>query len=287
MTNKEILNNIVLGMNKGYYCGERTRNKIEPLHSTMNNLILENLGNGYEGHGYGMVDQSEYTLRTDTNSKWRPDGFFHREVSDISLTQPKGGALDYKAPYSNFWQNNQNAIKALSGEATKVRPYGNIFGAFIMVQDRAPYFDKEGKFVKLENFSKNVVSEWEKWALTNNSIDGAPDIVGVCIYHLNGFDYSKVFDKEDYANELNEFNGTVDFVEVEGVTSTDRFVFNNPNLFAENFSKMLKNRFGGTEKSKSFFELFLETPISEQEKYLVEHGKLSYVPSYIMKNGTL
>lgn len=281
MGNREILNDIVLRMNKGYHDGERTKGKVEPLHSAMNGLILGHLGDGYEGHGYGMADQSEYTLRTSTNSKWRPDGFFHREVSDISLTQPKGGAVDYKAPYSNFWQNNQNAIKTLSGEATKVRPYGNIFGAFIMAQDQIPYFDKGGKFIKLENCSKNVVSEWRKWAMTDNSIDGAPDIVGVCIYHLNGFDYSKVFDKEDYADELDRFNGSVDFVDIEGVTQTDRFILNNPRLFAENFSKMLRNRFGGTMKKKSFFELFLETPIAEQERYLIEHGKLSYVPSSI------
>lgn len=281
MVNKELLNEIVIGMNKGYFESSRGKEKVYPMHSHINKLISSTLGKNYDGHGYGLMNENEFVLTTNSNVKWKPDGFFHLEVPDISLVIPKGLAIDYKAPFSNILQNDQNFLKALSGEATRTRPYGNLFAAFIMVPETAPYFTKEGKLDHMEKCAESVVSEWKKWALSDNSIDGSPDLVGVCVYRLKGFDYSNIFDREDFINLLKDFNGVVEFAETKSGITTDRFIYNDIVLFAKNAAKMLVNKFGGTKKDKTFADLFLETPISEQEKYLVEHGKLTYVPSFV------
>ena len=87
-----------------------------------------------------------------------------------------------------------------------------------------------------------------------------------------------VYDKEDYGEMLKEFSDPVVYATSKNIATSGKFIFNDPNLFAQTYANMIRKEFGGTGKEKTFVELFLETPLDEQEKYLISQGKIVEVP---------
>lgn len=276
---KDFLTDVVRRMNCGYRESARGRAKTYPLHSEMNRKILENLGGDFDGRGDGMLEESEHTIVTECGS-WKPDGFFHSQVGNFDLIKPKGGTVDYKAPYSNINQNILNMSRILKGEASTIRPYGYEFSAFVITPDKVPYFDENGVVTKIEDVGKKLVDEMFQYSKLRSSLDCAPDLIGMCVYKMTDFDYKSIFTKGDYAKAVSEYDGPIEYVYYPGIESNDRFIYNDPDKYASVYSNMIRSEFSGTSKRKTFAELFQETPYEEQEKYLVEHGKLTFIPAY-------
>ena len=261
------------------YCesGPTSREKTKVLHSTVNRMILNNLGIGYTGDGDGLPNRKERTIKAGGQS-WKPDGFFYMDCGCDSLVTPRGGVIDYKAPMSNIPQNLQNVIKTISGESTRVRPYGYTMAAFFLLPDQAPYFDSKGRVKSIQKVTDSMLSEIVKYSQIGRGNDGSCDLVGVCLYHLDGFKMDEVYDKEDYAKMLKDFSGNITYVPNKNISTNGRFIYNDPVLFSKTYASMVSKRFSGTGKNKTFAELFQETPIDEQEKYLIAHGKIAEVP---------
>lgn len=276
---KDFLTDVVRRMNCGYRESVSGTAKTYPLHSEMNRKILANLGDDFDGRGNGMVEEREHTIVTECGS-WKSDGFFHPHVGDFDLTKPKGGAVDYKAPYSNINQNVYNTSRILKGEASTIRPFGYEFSAFVVVPDKVPYFNDDETVTKIENIGKKVVDEMLQYSSLTSSLDCAPDLIGVCVYKMTDFNYDDIFTKDDYAKAISEYDGPIEYVYYPGIESNGRFIYNDPDKFASVYAEMIKSKFSRTSKGKTFVELFQETSYEEQEKYLIEHGKLTFIPAY-------
>jgi hypothetical protein len=282
MTNDTFLSDVVREMSTGYHdIGATSKAKIRPLHVKESMLILEKLGDKYDFMGYGGASDKEMNLTNDANQSWRPDAVFYR-CNGINLDgAAKGAAIDYKGPFSNIIQNIDNYFKMFLSEASIVRPMDYLFAPFVMIPETAPYFSKDGVVMKLEKPAKPMIDKLRSLAETENAMDNAADLVGLCVYRLDDFDYDKIFTKEDYEKALLNYKGKISYAEVAGVKTTGRFIFNDPNLFAEKYAKMITEKFSGTSKEDSFARLFLETSVTDQVEYLRAHGKLPFVPSYI------
>ncbi len=276
---KDFLTDVVRRMNCGYRESARGRAKTYPLHSEMNIKILENLGGDFDARGDGMPEENEHAIMTECGS-WKPDGFFYPQVDNFDLIKPKGGAVDYKAPYSNIAQNVLNMSRILKGEASTIRPYGYTFSAFLLIPDRVPYFDDNNVLIRIEEIGRKLAGEMLQYSKLSNSLDCSPDLIGMCVYKMTDFNYNTIFTKDDYANALSEYDGPIEYVYYPEIKSEGRFIYNNPNEYAFIYANMIKSKFSGTSKRKSFAELFQETPYEEQEKYLISQGKITFIPTY-------
>lgn len=273
MFNKNFLNAVVPGMNKGYRKGVTGKAKIYPLHNEINRGIRNGLGDKFFTYGYGGDNEAECTIRSQSGH-WKPDGFFgqKRQVNNGILN---GGTIDYKAPYSNIIQNIGNVIGAFRSDAAVVRPEGNLFAGFIMVPEVAPYFTSDGKVRNLEHPVKKFAKELKNYANSDSSYDASPDLIGFVAYRMPGLDFSTIKTKRDYIKAITNYKGDIEFVNVEGVESDDKFIINDPETFVNKYVGMISSRYTENECESEYMKLFSQTPIEEQIKYLVAQGVLA------------
>ena len=280
MTNQEFLCDVVPKMNEGYRRGATGPTKLKPLHEAMNQAIALKLGSDYTAQGYGVGEGVECTVKTPNGGHWKPDLFVRRSSMPKTSSLTNGGTVDYKIPFSNVNQNIINYIGTFRSSASLVRPHGTLFGGFIMVNEQVPYFDKKGVVVKIETPAIKIVKELQSYAKTHNALDGAPDVIGLAVYRLTDFDYSKIFTKDEYIEALSDYNGKVEFVSIEGIKSEGNFLFNDFNGFIDKYVELVNKKFSGTSKEDSYANLFLRTPVEDQKRYLIEHNLLMDVKSY-------
>ena len=273
MFKKNFLNSVVPGMNRGYQKSATGRAKIYPLHAEVNKAIRKRLGRNFSTFGYGGDNEVECTIKSQSGH-WKPDGFFGLK-SQVSKGILRGGTIDYKAPYSNVYQNIGNVISALRSEAAVVRPAGNLFTGFVMVPETVPYFNSDGTVRNLESPARKFAKDLNAFANSDSSFDGSPDLIGFCAYRLPGLDLSKIKTKDEYTKALAEYNGRIEYVNLEGIKSNGKFIFNNPDEFVKRYSEMVSEHFSENASVEEYMKLFSQTPIEDQIKYLMQQGKLA------------
>ena len=267
-------------MNEGYRQGATGQTKLRPLHEAMNQAIAVKLGSNYTAQGFGVGDGVECTVKTPNGGHWKPDLFVRRSSMPKTSTLTNGAVIDYKIPFSNVNQNIMNYISAFRSEASLVRPHGTLFGGLIMVNEQIPYFCKDGVIDKIETPGVKIVKELQSHAKTNAALDGAPDLIGLCVYRLADFDYSKIFTKDEYTEALANYDGKIEFAPIEGIKSDGKFIFNDFIGFIDRYTELVSIRFSGTSKEDSYANLFLRTPLEDQKRYLIEHNLLMDVKPY-------
>lgn len=67
----------------------------------------------------------------------------------------------------NYSQNSNNYFENMLGETANIRSKGIPYFQIFIIPDKVPYYDKEGKIQKWENFSEINTSKYEKLAFDN------------------------------------------------------------------------------------------------------------------------
>lgn len=276
MTNQQFLKNVARPMILGYSESPTGTDKILPLHGTLGNSIEKILGPQYKYYGLGSKGNDGEKIIKEGRLSYTADCTFEN-----SETNTKRGIIECKAPFSSVKKNfSNNILHPAHSIAQIVRTKGYQFAFFIMLPNKTPLFTKEGILIKFEETGEHVFKKLKEISEADLSKDGSVDLICLCHYSLDSFDYEAVKTKEDYENMLRCYRGPISFKKINDAKSTKRLFFNDPSGFMQQFASLIKSGKKITTESQ-LVSLFLELPREVQVKFLEEQGKLPKIPSYV------
>lgn len=131
--------------------GDRSEEKIKPLHKFLGEAIKSLIGDKYEAYFLnGKEVQTEgkyYTKIIDIAIVEKG-----KEVKEVRIGPKKVFyipeilmAISVKFITSNFRQNANNYFENLLGECANLRSKGIKFAHFVVFRDKIPYFERNGK----------------------------------------------------------------------------------------------------------------------------------------------
>ena len=281
MTNQEFLNTVVSGMNHGYYISRRGKDKLIPLHGMVGNLVKDELGDGFAYYGYGDNNGDKEHNIKNHELGYNADCTFEKFDESGNIAKSNGGIIECKTFFSSGKKNiANNVVSPCNSIASKVRPLGYRFGFFFMTQNTIPLFTQSGEINGIEVVGKNTADAMKALSTIAINENNASDLLSLCVYDLPDFDYNLIHNQKDYASALMSYEGQIRFTDIQGINSTERFIFNDPTRFAAEFAKIVKSP-KKIVLTEEYAKLFSSLPIEEQEEYLIGRGLLPKIPFYI------
>ena len=154
MLNKK-LNGAVLESYKKYLeRGERSPEKLKPLHGFISKSIKEGLGDGYEVKSLGYGPGKEEKFR---------GGLYDKNVDiAISKEEKQIGAIAVKFVTSNYSQNANNYIENMIGETFNIRSADIIYSQVLIIKNPLPYLNRDKTVGKIETIHSEKIGKYKK-----------------------------------------------------------------------------------------------------------------------------
>lgn len=171
--------------------GDRSEEKIKPLHKFLGEAIKSLIGDKYE----------VYFLN---GKEVQTEGKYYTKIIDIAIVEkgkevkevrigPKKVfyipeilmAISVKFITSNFRQNANNYFENLLGECANLRSKGIKFAHFVVFRDKIPYFERNGKIKTWEQIEDKDIEKYIKLFEEMEKSFHAPDVIGIEIVNIN------------------------------------------------------------------------------------------------------
>ena len=185
----------------------RSTRKLVPLHSFIAKDLQQRLGKGYIVKSQGIDDGKEATVQ---------GRYFNKKV-DITIfyeDTPVAG-IAVKFVMQNYSQNANNYFENMLGETANLRseaiPYFQIF----VIPNKLPYFNKDGKITKWENFTEHHIEKYLKLSKDDAKLFfHTPNKTLLFVVQLT------TPEKENPNTSLNNRSGYLDYYSSNSVTIT-------------------------------------------------------------------
>jgi len=221
--------------------GDRSEEKLKPLHSWIGNTIKMFIPNQYDVYFLnGKEVQTEgqyYTKIIDVAIVKKGVKVSKRRVGAKNVFYiPKiEMAISIKFITSNFKQNANNYFENLLGECANLRAKGINFGHFVVFRDKIPYFDRKGKIKHWEILDDSDIKKYIKLFQEKEKFFHVPNFIGMEIIDINPI-------VEEFYNRKPEFTEEeIKAVEKEKGEIKIRNGINNTNLSNETKKFILEN----------------------------------------------
>ena len=101
---------------------------------------------------------------------------------------------------SNYKQNSGNYFDLMLGETANIRSAGQKYFQVLIIPEKLPYFDKNGKITKWEIIDKHHLEKYIKLSQDNKKqFYHTPDKTLLCIVHISE-PKTEIKTKQDYIN---------------------------------------------------------------------------------------
>lgn len=250
----ELYNAVKQSYHKYLLFGDRSEEKLKPLHTwtgnTIKNFISDDF-NVYFLNGKEVQTEGKYytkiidvaIVKKSINVIPRRVGFktvFY--IPEIEM------AISIKFITSNFKQNANNYFEGLLGECANLRAKGMKFGHFIVFRDKTPYFKRSKKIEHWEILEDRDINKYIKLFLEREKFFHSPNVMGIEIINIDPIVEERYNRKPKFTEE--EISRCVKMEKViirNGIHNTNfsdetkELILNNLNLeqFFTNIKKLL------------------------------------------------
>lgn len=137
----------------------RSTDKLKPLHGSIASDIANRLGSEYTLVSKGFEEDKEQRI----------EGRYFDKRVDIAILKDNTpiAAIGVKFVMQNYAQNANNYFENMLGETANLRasriPYFQIF----IILDKIPYYDKDEKITRWEEFSTHYIQKYIKLSCDN------------------------------------------------------------------------------------------------------------------------
>jgi len=172
--------------------GDRSEEKLKPLHSWVGNTIKE------------FIPPDLYDVYFLNGKEVQTEGKYYTKIIDVAIVK-KGVSIErrrvgfrsvfyipkieiavsIKFITSNFKQNANNYFENLLGECANLRAEGIKFGHFVVFRDKIPYFDRKGNIEGWETLDNNDIEKYIKLFEDREKFFHAPNFIGMEIININ------------------------------------------------------------------------------------------------------
>jgi len=152
MNNQQFLQTISRSFKVFLVAGSRSPKKLKVLHKEIAVDIQNRLGNDYTVRSYGIGDGTEGTIRGRYMEK-RVDILIYNNNKEL-------GAVGIKFVMNNYSQNSNNYFENMLGETANIRASNKNYFQILILPDRVPYYNKNGKINRWEEVSGHNIDKY-------------------------------------------------------------------------------------------------------------------------------
>ncbi len=232
---KDFFNAIKESYFKYLLCGDRSEEKLKPLHAWVGNTIKMFIPDLYEVYflnGKEVQTEGEYYTKVVdvaiVKKEFKP---IKRRIGFKSVFYiPKiEMAISIKFITSNFKQNANNYFENLLGECANLRARGIKFGHLVVFRDKIPYFGRNKKIKHWETLEDHDISKYIKLLFQEKEkFFHAPNFICVEVININPI-------VEEFYNRKPKFTEK----EIRKVIKTEGIIIQN-GIDNTNFSSNIK-----------------------------------------------
>jgi len=232
--------------------GDRSEEKLKPLHTWMGNTIK-------------LLINKEYNVYFLNGKEVQTEGAYYPKIIDIGVVkkditpiQKRIGfktvfyipniemAISIKFITSNFKQNANNYFENLIGECANLKAGGILFGHFVVFRDKIPYFERNGKLKGWEILEDDDIKKYIR-LFEKRNFPHVPDIIGIEVINIDPIIEEILQRKPKFTEE--EIKNLKNELEIkEGINNTNisddikNYILTNFALpkFFENINECLK-----------------------------------------------
>jgi predicted nucleic-acid-binding Zn-ribbon protein len=225
--------------------GDRSVEKLKPLHFWIGNTIKRFLSN-------------EYDLYFLNGKEVQTEGEYYTKIIDVGIvkkgievTVKRSGyrtvfyipkiemAISIKFITSNFKQNANNYFENLLGECANLRARGMKFGHFVVFRDKIPYFQRSKAIRNWEILEDEDIKKYIKLFQEREKYLHAPNFIGLEIVNISPI-------VEEYYNRKPKFTSQ----EIEKINAISSIKIQNgidASNLSEDVKKLVINYFNLTQ----------------------------------------
>ena len=209
MTNESFINVISNSFSAFLEKGtSRSTDKLKPLHGKIAEDIANIMGKEYKVFSQGYGDDKEKEI----------NGRYYDKKVDITIAYKNKivAGIGVKFVQQNYAQNSNNYFENMLGETANIRtnkiPYFQIF----IISDTLPYYDKDKKITKYEEFTSHNAKKYEFLSNDNTEVYyHTPNKTLIYVIHLplptlqksrpqNRDEYISYYKENDFKIELSK-----------------------------------------------------------------------------------
>lgn len=150
--NKKFLDTVLKSLEKFLLTHPRSNKKLKPLHGNIKNDLLKKIQNE------GLNDIELISLDSNNSSEDVIEGRYYNKAVDISIRKNNipAGAIGVKFVMNNYMQNANNYFENMLGETANIRTANIPYFQILILFDKMPYFQNNGKLSKWEIISEDT-----------------------------------------------------------------------------------------------------------------------------------
>ncbi|MBP3221114.1 MAG: hypothetical protein J6M43_03615 [Neisseriaceae bacterium] len=176
----------------------RSNEKLKVLHG----YVAQHIDNKIKDKN---TDKTVYTVSAlgfNSSKEEKIQGRYIEKMVDITIKnnhQPIAG-IAVKYVMSNYFQNSNNYFENMLGETANIRSAKQKYFQVLIIPEKLPYFDKNGKITKWEIIDEYHLTKYIKLSQDNTeTFYHTPDKTLLCIVHISEPN-REIKTKQDYIN---------------------------------------------------------------------------------------
>ena len=150
----------------------------------------------------GKTDYSVFSLGFNRGKEEKIQGRYIEKMVDITIKNNHQSIAGIAVKYvmSNYFQNSNNYFENMLGETANIRCHKKQYFQILIIPEKLPYFDKNGKITKQEIIEQHHLEKYIKLSQDNTKqFFHTPDKTLLCIIHISEPN-QVIKNKQDYIN---------------------------------------------------------------------------------------
>lgn len=176
----------------------RSNEKLKVLHGH----IAQDIDNKIKNKN---TDKTVYTVSAlgfNNSKEEKIQGRYIEKMVDITIKNNHQSIAGIAVKYvmSNYFQNSNNYFENMLGETANIRCHKKQYFQILIIPEKLPYFDKNGKITKWEIIEQHHLEKYIKLSQDNTKqFFHTPDKTLLCIVHISE-PKTEIKTKQDYIN---------------------------------------------------------------------------------------
>ena len=174
----------------------RSNEKLKVLHGAIAKDIDDKI------KAMGKTDYSVFSLGFNQGKEEKIQGRYIEKMVDITIKNNHQSIAGIAIKYvmSNYFQNSNNYFENMLGETANIRCHKKQYFQILIIPEKLPYFDKNGKITKWEIIDEYHLTKYIKLSQDNTKqFFHTPDKTLLCIVHISEPNQA-IKTKQDYIN---------------------------------------------------------------------------------------
>lgn len=182
----------------------------------------------------GKVDYSVFALGFNDGKEEKIQGRYIDKMVDITIKHKNRAIAGVAVKYvmSNYFQNANNYFENMLGETANIRSNQLQYFQLLVIPDKLPYFDKNGKITKWEEIDEYHLIKYIKLSQDNiKQFLHTPDKTLLYVVHI-AETTQEIKNKQDYKNYYLNNDFTIQLSQKQFLFD-DAVIFNDYERFIE------------------------------------------------------